>query len=134
VTDETLKYRLLGWVLRIFVGLVLPLLLTSCSSWDPYAALYASPMASTATPSPPAAVTAATASPTPQPVYHVNSDALEIRTGPSEHAQHLDYLTHGQTVTVYSTAQAKQEYCSTWAAINPGLTRWVCMKFLGDKP
>jgi hypothetical protein len=102
--------------------------LTSCSPL----AMYAPPPA--ATPSQTQAVSTETASPSPpptrtrRPVYTVASDALEIRSGPSEAALNMGFLARGDRVTIYRTAQAESEYCKAWAKISPAAApaRWVC--------
>lgn len=113
---------------------LLLLLLTSCNG--AYAAMYPQPIKATTTPSvtiiPSATPTATTASPTPLPAYVVNVHGLEIRSGPSEAIANVGYLASGERVIVYATAQAKHEYCSTWARISPAAkdTRWVCFEYL----
>ena len=125
--------KLFDFVIWLFAGLCLLVLLTSC---NPYAAIYP-PAANgeteeTATPPAPTATAQAMTAPTPTPhhVYIVAADALEVRTGPSETAPNVGYLVRGQIVTVYETAQAEQEHCTTWAKIAHNQGRWVCMKYL----
>ena len=128
--------RAVEFVIWLISGIVLLIILTSCRALDPFASLAAAPPAVTATrPAAVTAVTAAPPTPTPLPRYTVASDALQVRNGPSESARHVAYLTHGQTVTIYQTAQAAAEYCMTWAKISPSAPRWVCLQFLkGQQP
>lgn len=123
--------KLFDFTLWLCAGTCL-LVLVGCS--DPYAALYARP--ATSTPSQTPAVSTETASPsptpTPRPAYVVASDALEIRSGPSEAAPNIGFLERGDRVIVYRTAQVEQEYCSAWAKISPAAApaRWVCFENL----
>jgi hypothetical protein len=135
MTDVPFNRRLFAWALWIFAGLALLAILTCCSGFDSYAgpALPGTVIPSiTAQPSP---SQAATIQPSLRPVvYTVASEALEIRTGPGEAAANIGYLMRGQTVTIYKTAQAEHEYCTTWAKIDPALNRWVCFSRLEKRP
>jgi hypothetical protein len=125
MTDIEFNRRLFAWVLWIFAGFAILILVTSCSPMT--AALYTQP--ATATPEATKATQTAKPeppSPTPYPVVTVNSSALEVRDHPSEAGRHIAYLQRGAVVIVYATRQAEKEYCTTWAAIDPSLTRWVC--------
>jgi hypothetical protein len=128
VTTPVFNRRLFTFILWVFCGLCLLVLLTSCLEMPE------APQTMTATPS-----QATIARPssnlkfsqsTPHPVYAVVADALEVRTGPGEAAPNVGYLTRGEIVTVYETAQAKREYCTTWVKIYASLSRWVCFEYL----
>lgn len=128
VTTPIFNRRLFTFILWVFCGLCLLVLLTSCIEMPE------APQTVTATPS-----QAATAQPlrnlkffqpTPRPVYTVAADALEVRTGPGETALNVGYLTRGEIITVYETAQTEHEYCTNWVRIYPSLSRWVCFEYL----
>ena len=114
--DIEFNRRLFKVVLWVFTGLMLLVLLTSCTPWDSFASLSVSTATSTPTPSPAATVTTATpagsagvtASPTPRLVFLVDSDALEVRNGPSESTSNIGFLKRGDLVIVYQTAQAEK--------------------------
>jgi hypothetical protein len=135
MTDVLFNRRLFASVSRIFAGLALSAILASCSGFDSYAG---PAMPGTVIPSiiaQPSPGQTATTQPSIHPVlYVVASEALEIRDGPGEAAANIGYLKRGQTVTIYKTAQAEREYCTTWAKIDRALNRWVCFSRLEKRP
>lgn len=106
MTDIPFNRRLFNIVIWIFAGLCLLVILTSCSGWDPYAALEAQPSPTAAAPAAtrPAAVTTVTPSPIPLPVCTVSTgiDAgrLNIRAGASVKYAVLRVLQEGDVLTM----------------------------------
>jgi len=112
--------------LWMFCVMCLIVILTSCTPWDPFAALATQP--GTAQPSPIAATKTAApiAIPTPAPLCAdvIALEALNIRTGPGIQNSVIATLGHGDQVTVIQAG--------AWWQIRTaqGLTGWAYSNYL----